>query len=155
MLISLFSDGLKAMSSVTYKNLPGPVGDCLKPSSLATTASVPVSPTTSLVYTTGHIGLDLQTGKLIDGPAEREFEAIFNCLDAALKHAGVTFGLRQAYNLIAYLVDSADESTMMKVFQQKFPGHTPTWTTVVVKEIVVPNMRAEISASGVIFHSVE
>ncbi|KAJ5385882.1 hypothetical protein N7509_008423 [Penicillium cosmopolitanum] len=140
------------MSSVIYKNLPGPVGDCLKPS-LATTATLPVSPTTSFVYTTGHIGLDLETGNIINSPVENEFEAIFDCLDAALRHAGATLGLRHAFNLVAYLVDSTDEETMMRVFRQKFPGHTPTWTTVVVKEIVVPKMRAEISASGVIFHN--
>jgi enamine deaminase RidA (YjgF/YER057c/UK114 family) len=140
------------MSSVIYKNLPGPVGDCLKPS-LATTATVPVSPTTSFVYTTGHIGLDLETGNIINSPVENEFEAIFDCLDAALRHAGATLGLRHAFNLVAYLVDSTDEETMMRVFRQRLPGHTPTWTTVVVKEIVVPKMRAEISASGVIFHN--
>lgn len=139
--------------SISYKNLPGPVGECLKPASLATTATVPVSPTASLVFTTGHIGLDLETGNLVNESPAAEFEAIFNCLDAALKDAGVSKGLGQAYKLVSYLANSEDESTMQKVFQQKFPGHTPTWTTVVVKEIVVPGMRAEVAAEAAMFHS--
>ncbi|KAJ5380094.1 uncharacterized protein N7496_002522 [Penicillium cataractarum] len=140
------------MTTITYKNLPGPVGECLKPSSLATTATVPVSPTTSLVFTTGHIGLDLKTGNLVNHSAEAEFEAVLDCLDAALKYAGVLNGLREAYKLVGYLTSAGDEASMMQVFKRKFPGHTPTWTNVVVKEIVVPNMRAELAAEGVIFH---
>ena len=85
------------MPSITYQNLPGPVGDCLKHASLATTAivPVPVSHTSSLVFTTSHIGLDLKTGKLVKDTATAEFEAIFACLDAALKNAGVAEGLRR------------------------------------------------------------
>lgn len=47
------------MHGVTYKHLPGPVGDCLKPASYATTATIPVSFIASLLYTTGPIGLRL------------------------------------------------------------------------------------------------
>lgn len=140
------------MSSITYKNLPGPVGECLKHASLATTAAVPVSPTTSLVFTTGHIGLDLDTGNLVNSSAKAEFEAVFNCLDAALRNAGVSKGLRQAYKFVSYLANLEDEAVMQRVFQQKFPGHTPTWTTVVVKEIVVSSMRAEVAAEAALFY---
>ncbi|KAJ6094548.1 hypothetical protein N7467_002061 [Penicillium canescens] len=140
------------MSSITYKNLPGPVGELLKPASLATTATVPVSPTTSFVFTTGHIGLDLETGNLVNSSARAEFEALFTCLDAALKNAGISKGLAQAYKLVSYLANSEDEAIMQQVFRQMCPGLTPTWTTVVVKEIVVPNMRAEIAADAALFH---
>lgn len=140
------------MPSITYKNIPGPVGDCLKPSSLATTATVPVSPTTSLVFTTGHIGLDLETGELVNSSAAAEFEAIFNCLDAALKDAGIAAGLALAYKFVSYLTNAEDEAVMQGVFQRRFPGATPTWATVIVRAINVPNMRAEIVAEGVLFH---
>ncbi|CAI7641210.1 unnamed protein product [Penicillium bialowiezense] len=125
------------MPSVTYQYLPGPVGDCLKPSSLATTATIPLSPTASLVVTTGHLGLDLETGQLVNSSAEAEFNAIFSCLDAALKNAGIVEGLLGAYKFVSYL--------------QRFLGHTPTWSTVIVKEINVSTMRAEIAAEGVLF----
>ncbi|KAK1143723.1 hypothetical protein N8T08_006123 [Aspergillus melleus] len=138
------------MSSITYQNLPGPVGDCLKPL-YATTAKVPVSPSTSLIYTTGHIGLNLATGKLVSETPETEFEAIFICLDAALKHAGAARGLAQSYRFTSYLVHAEDEKIMQDVFQKLVPGHTPTWCTVLVKEINVRGMRAEIAAEGAVF----
>ncbi|KAE8374458.1 hypothetical protein BDV26DRAFT_284263 [Aspergillus bertholletiae] len=140
------------MSKTTYQHLPGPVGDCLKPASLATTATVPVSPTSSLVFTTGHIGLNLATGALVRETAEAEFEAIFTCLDAALKNAGANRGLAQGYRFVSYLVSAEDEIVMQKVFRRMVPGHTPTWCTVLVKEINVPGMRAEIAAEGVLYH---
>lgn len=143
---------LSDMPSIIYRNLPGPVGDCLKPSSLATTATVPLSPTTSLVYTTSHLGLDLVTGQLVKNSIEAELEAVFSCLDAALKDAGVSSGLFQAFKLVSYLVDPAHESIMQGIFQRLFPGHTPTWTMVIVKEINVPGMSAEISAEAALFH---
>lgn len=140
------------MSTVVYENLPGPVGDCLRPASLATTAKVPVSPKTSLVFTTSHVGLDLQTGELVNKTIEAEFEAIFNCLDEALKYAGIAVGVFQAYRLTSYLVDAKDEAAMQDVFKRMFPGHTPTWTLVIVKAINVPGMRAEITADAVMYH---
>ena len=140
------------MPSITYQNLPGPVGDCLKHASLATTATVPVSHTTSLVSTTSHIGLDLKTGKLVNDAATAEFEAIFACLDAALKNAGVAEGLTRAYKLVSYLVNPEVETVMQRVFQSRFPGHTPTWTVAIVKE-TVPGMRAEVTAEAVRFHT--
>ena len=139
------------MSRIVYKNLPGPVGDCLKPASYATTATVPVSPTASLVYTTGHIGLRLDTAELVHGSLEAEFEAIFTCLDAALKNAGATHGLLQAYRFTSYLVRAEDEAIMQGVFRRMAPGHTPTWCSVLVKEINVKGMSAEIAAEGVVY----
>lgn len=141
------------MRSITYQNLPGPVGDCLKPFSLATTATVPVSPTTSLVYTTSHIGLDLKTGELVNSSVRAEFEAIFDCLDAALKNAGVSRGLAEAFRLVSYLVNPEHESFMQEIFKLRFPGHTPTWVLVIVKEINVAGMRAELTAEAALFHA--
>lgn len=132
--------------------MPGPVGDSLKPLSLATTATVPISSTTSLVYTTSHLGLDLVTGKAINSTIEAEFEAAFDCLDAALKDAGISSGLFQAFKMVSYLVDPAHESVMQEIFKRRFPGHTPTWTMVIVKEINVPGMRVELSAEAALFH---
>lgn len=141
-----------ASQTVKYANLPNPVGDLLKPASYATTATVPVSPSTSLVYTTGHIGLDLETGALVHDTPEHEFEAIFKCLDAALRHAGARDGLKAAFKFVSYLTRVEDEGVMQEVFKRMAPGHTPTWCTVVVGRINVEVMRAEIAAEGVIFY---
>lgn len=141
----------KTMPAVKYDNLPNAVGELLKPASYATTATVPVSPTTSLVFTTGHIGLDLKTGDIVNDTPEHEFEAVFSCLNAALVHAGAKEGLRNAYKFVAYLVKVEDEAVMQQVFKRMFPGHTPTWITAMVERINVKGMRAEIAAEGVIF----
>lgn len=142
------------ISKTTYKILPGPVGDCVKPASLATTATVPVSPTSSLIFTTGHIGFDLKTGALVRETAEAEFEAIFTCLDAALKNADASQGLGQGYRFISYLVHVEDEKVMQDVFWRRAPGHRPAWCTVMAKEINVKGMRAEIAAVKVVYHDV-
>lgn len=138
--------------TVKYDNLPNPVGDILKSAALATTATVPVSSNTSLVLTTGHVGLDLETGSLVNDSMEHEFEAIFSCLDAALKHAGARDGLRQAYRFTSYLTRVEDERIMYEVFRRACPGHTPTWCLVIVERINVEGMNAEIAAEGAIFH---
>lgn len=139
-------------SAVKYDNLPTPVGDLLKSASLATTATIHISPNTSLVVTTGHVGLDVDSGALVNGSIELEFEAIFKCLDAALRHAGAKNGLSQAYRFTSYLTKTEDEQVMYKVFQRMCPAHTPTWCLVIVGQINIEGMSAEISAEGVIFH---
>lgn len=131
--------------------MPGPVGKMLKDASLSTTATVPISPTTSLVYTTGHIGLNTETGELVKDNLRSEFEAIFNCLDVALKNAGVKAGINDAYRIVSYLVDPGHEKTMQEMFQKRWPGHTPTWVTVIVAGVAGGDMHAEISADAVLY----
>ncbi|RAL14784.1 uncharacterized protein BO97DRAFT_422138 [Aspergillus homomorphus CBS 101889] len=76
------------------------------------------------------------------------FDAIFDCSDAALKHARVEQGSHRAYRLVSYLSSPGDEAEMHCVFRRRCPGHTPTWCTVIVKEINVLGMRAEIAAEA-------
>ena len=140
------------MGKTGYQWLPGPVGECLKPASLATTAAVPISPTTTLIYTTTHLGLDLETCELVNDTIEGEFEAIFNCLDAALKNAGAVRGCGDAYRFTSYMTKAEYEPTMQEVFKRRWPGHTPTWATVIVPSINIPSARAEIAAEGAIYH---
>lgn len=117
----------------------------MKPASLATTATVPVSPTSSLIFTTGHIRFDLKTGALV---REQKQNSKPSCLDAALKNADASQGLGQGYRFISYLVHVEDEKVMQDVFWRMAPGHRPAWCTVMAKEINVKGMRAEIAAEG-------
>lgn len=138
--------------TIKYDNLPNPVGELLRSASLATTATVPVSKSTSLIFTTGHVGLNLQTGELVNDTIQHEFEAMFKCLDEALRHAGAKDGLRQAYKFTSYLTNVEHEHVMYKEFKKICPGHTPTWCLVMVERINIEGMRAEITAEGAIFH---
>lgn len=142
---------MSGASKIDYQWMPGPVGEMLKNASLSTTATVPISPTTSLVYTTGHIGLDVVTGELVKDDLESEFNAIFNCLDVALKNAGVEAGIQDAFRIVSYLVKADHEKIMQKVFRAKWPGHTPTWVTVIVAGVVGGDMHGEITADAVLY----
>lgn len=119
----------------------------LRSSSLATTATVPLSG--KLVMTTGHVGVDLKTGQLVTSSVDAEFNAIFDCLDAALRNAGVSLGLAAAHKLVAYFTRAEDEAKMLSIFRSRYPGHTPTWTSVVVAGLVNPGMHAEVQAEAV------
>lgn len=131
---------------VQYQWIPGPVGEMLRSASLATTASVKLGGT--LVITTGHVGVDLKTGKMVTSSLEAEFNAVFDCLDTALRNAGVKSGLWKAHKVVAYLTNAEDEAQMLDIFRQRYPGHTPTWTSVVVASLVNPGMHLEVQAEA-------
>ncbi|KAF2963965.1 hypothetical protein GQX73_g9607 [Xylaria multiplex] len=128
--------------------LPGPVGEMLRSASIATTTTVPL--TGKLVTTTTHVGLDLETGALITSSVDEEFTAIFVCLDAALRNAGVEGGVGDAHKITAYLLNGDDEPTMQRIYRERYPGRAPAWATVIVPAIVVPNMRAEVQAEAIV-----
>lgn len=140
---------MSSPSPVEYQWLPGPAGEMLLASSLATTAKIPFG-SCSLVVTTGHVGIDLETGKLVTENLEAEFSAIFECLDAALRNAGATKGLYSAFKVTAYLIRAEDDILLNKIFRKKYPGHTPTWTSVEVKGLVSPGAHAEVQADAVV-----
>ena len=135
-------------SHIESKWLPGPVGEMLRSSGIATTTTVPL--TGKLVTTTTHVGLDLSTGALITSSIEDEFTAIFDCLDAALQLAGIEGGVGDAHKITAYLINPTDEPTMQKIFRERYPGRSPAWATVIVPAIVVPRMRAEVQAEAML-----
>ena len=136
------------MAEIESKWLPGPVGEMLRSAGVATTTTTSLPVTGKLVTTTTHVGLDLNTGEPVKGTPDEEFDAIFNCLDAALRQAGVDQGVGQAHKVTAYLVNGHDEPTLQRVFRNRYPGHAPAWATVVVPSIVVPGMRAELQAEA-------
>ncbi|KAI8724369.1 hypothetical protein NCS52_00005800 [Fusarium sp. LHS14.1] len=134
-------------SSVRYQFLPGPVGEMLRSASLATTASIPITGT--LVITTGHVGVNLKTGELVTSSVEEEFNAVFDCIDAALRNAGVSKGVGSAHKLIAYFTRAEDEATMLALLRKRWPGYTPTLTSVVVAALVNPGMHLELQAEAI------
>ncbi|KAH7250804.1 hypothetical protein MRS44_000055 [Fusarium solani] len=134
-------------SPVRYQFLPGPVGEMLRSASLATTAAIPITGT--LIITTGHVGVNLKTGELVTSSVEEEFNAVFDCIDAALRNAGVSKGLGSAHKLTAYFTRAEDEATMLALLRKRWPGHTPTLTSVVVAALVNPGMHLELQAEAI------
>ena len=121
----------------------------LRSSSLATTAKIPFG-SACLVVTTGHVGIDLQTGRLVTETIEAEFNAIFDCLDAALRNAGAAQGLYSAFKIVVYLTRAEDDVVLNQVFRKRYPGHSPTWTSVEVKGLVSPGAHAEVQADAIV-----
>ncbi|PCG90293.1 YjgF/Yer057p/UK114 family [Penicillium occitanis (nom. inval.)] len=149
----LFEKVTPGSSHVESKWLPGPVGEMLRSAGIATTTTVPFSASGKLVTTTTHVGLDLNTGALVTSSIEDEFTAIFVCLDAALRNAGVQRGVGDAHKITAYLINAADEPILQRIFRERYPGHCPAWGTAIVPAIVVPNMRAEVQAEAMLLES--
>lgn len=137
-------------SSIRYQFTPGPVGEMLRSASLASTVAIPLSGT--LVITTGHVGVDIKTGQLVTSSIEDEFNAVFDCLDAALKNAGVSQGLATAHKLVAYFIHAEHEAKMLGLFRKRYRGHTPTLTSVVVAALVNPGMHLELQAEAIADH---
>lgn len=132
--------------TVQYQWLPGPVGEMLRSSSLATTATIPLSG--KLAITTGHVGVDLKTGKLVNSSIEAEFNAVLDCVDAALQNAGASGGLGDAHKLVAYFTRAEHEDILLRLFKQRWPSATPTLTSVVVAALVNDGMHLELQAEA-------
>jgi 2-iminobutanoate/2-iminopropanoate deaminase len=94
----------------------------------------------------------MKTGQLITSSIEDEFNAVFDCLDAALNNAGVSQGLATAHKLVAYFTNAEHEAKMLALFRARYPGHTPTLTSVVVAALVNPGMHLELQAEAISDH---
>ena len=140
---------------VTFVQTPGPLGALYQAGGSSHAAIIPLTPTVSLVILSGQPGFSLDSNppELVDGPSTTftaEAAACFDCIEAALKAAGVPHGLRSVFKMTAYLTDVRDEAEMMRVWRDRTPDHRPAWVTVGVAQLAVPGMRMEISAEALI-----
>jgi len=51
----------------------------------------------------------LKTDKLVETSVEDQISAAFDCVDAALRSAGVKDGLASVHKMVSYLIDVRDE----------------------------------------------
>ncbi|KAH8157244.1 hypothetical protein CIB48_g11005 [Xylaria polymorpha] len=104
---------------------------------------------------TTHVGLDLDTGRLITSSIQDEFTAIFVCLDAPLRHAGIERGVGDAHKITAYLVNPNDEPAMQTIFREMYPGSSLAWAKVVNNVLNAKEMSALLcdTASCITFRS--
>ncbi|KAI8722816.1 hypothetical protein NCS52_00426700 [Fusarium sp. LHS14.1] len=136
------------MPPVTFSQTPGPLGDLFHSSGCSHAAKIPLSG--SLVTTAGQPGFDLKTCQLVTSSLRDEVSACFDCVEAALKSAGVSQGLAAVHKFTAFLIDMKVEETMMEVWRSRVPGHRPTWVTVGVAELAVMGMHLELQAEAVL-----
>ncbi|KAJ5750476.1 Endoribonuclease L-PSP/chorismate mutase-like protein [Penicillium manginii] len=134
------------MSRIEYFQAPGRLGEIFEAGGTSNVVKVPLCG--SLIVTGGQPGFDLERGELVTGSLEDEADACFNCVDAALKSAGVTGGLAQAHRFTCFLSDMRYEATIMKVWRKRMPNHKIPWITIGVSMLAIPAMRVEIAAEA-------
>ncbi len=83
-----------------------------------------------LLFTSGQIGIDPSTGKLVPGGVEKEAERIFESLLAILKEAGSS--PHQVIKVNIFLVDLGHFSLVNKIYENFLGDARPARTTVQV-----------------------
>ncbi|KAI1610491.1 Endoribonuclease L-PSP/chorismate mutase-like protein [Exophiala viscosa] len=134
--------------SVEYFRRPGPGGLDCEATGFSNTVVLPAN--ARVVITAGQAGINIETNQLVTSSPEAQIEAAFDCLDAALKTAGVSNGLASAYKVTSYLTDPRYDSLMMEIWRRRCPGHRPIWASVGSHVLVLPGMIIELQAEAVL-----
>lgn len=100
-----------------------------------------------LIYTSGQIPMDPQSGNLITGEIKREIRQIFANLDAILQGGGSS--LKSAVKLTVYMTDLSYFSDVNEIFKECFSDNPPARSTVQVSALPM-GVRIEIEAVGII-----
>jgi 2-iminobutanoate/2-iminopropanoate deaminase len=82
----------------------------------------------SLVFTSGQIGLDPATGELVAGGVQEQAERVMRNLSAVLEGAGLT--LDDVVKTTVYLADMQDFSAMNEVYGRWLGDSLPARTTI-------------------------
>lgn len=94
-----------------------------------------------LVFTSGQVGLDPATGKLVAGGIEAETRRALQNLEAVLRAAGT--GFDHVVKATVFLTDMDDFAAMNAVYATTFGEARPARTTVAVSRLPV-GARVEI-----------
>ncbi len=96
-----------------------------------------------LVFVSGQIPLDPDTGALIEGGIAAQTERVLANLGAVLKAAGLTFG--DVVKTTIYLADMADFAAVNAVYARSFPTQEPARACIQVAALP-KGARIEIEA---------
>jgi len=98
----------------------------------------------NLVFTSGQIPLNPETGELIKGDFKSEISQVLTNLNAVLKSGGSS--LKKAVKLTVFLTDLSYFPQVNEVFKEFFPENPPARSAVQVSALP---MNAEISIEAV------
>lgn len=104
-------------------------------------------PTTRTVYTAGQLGMDPQTGNLVEGGVAAQTRQALHNLQAILEAAGAS--LRQVVKTVVFLKNMDDFAAMNEVYAVFFPEQPPARSTIEVARLP-KNGLVEIEAVAVI-----
>jgi 2-iminobutanoate/2-iminopropanoate deaminase len=86
-----------------------------------------------LVFTAGQLGIDVATGKLVEGGVEAQTRRALENISAILEAAGTS--LQQAVKTTVFLSDMSNFDAMNGVYKEFFSDTPPARTTVAVREL--------------------
>ncbi len=93
------------------------------------------------LFTSGQVGLEPRTGKLVEGDVATQTRQVFENLKAVLEAGGTS--LERAVKVSVYLADMADFPKMNEVFAEYVGKNRPARTTVGVAQLPL-GARVEI-----------
>ena len=99
----------------------------------------------NIVYTSGQIPINPQSGELIKGDFESEVKQVLINLNGVLKGGGSS--LQQAIKLTVFLTDLSHFAQVNEIFDEFFPDNPPARSAVQVSALPM-NARIEIDAVG-------
>ena len=99
----------------------------------------------NLVFTSGQIPLNPETGELINGDFKSEISQVLTNLNGVLKSGGSS--LKKAIKLTVFLTDLSYFPQVNEVFKEFFPENPPARSVVQVSALPM-NAKIEIEAVG-------
>ena len=99
----------------------------------------------NLVFTSGQIPLNPETGELINGDFKSEISQVLTNLNAVLKSGGSS--LKKAIKLTVFLTDLSYFPQVNEVFKEFFPENPPARSAVQVSALPM-NAKISIEAVG-------
>ena len=99
----------------------------------------------NLVFTSGQIPLNPETGELINGDFKSEISQVLTNLNAVLKSGGSS--LKKAIKLTVFLTDLSYFPQVNEVFKEFFPENPPARSAVQVSALPM-DAKIEIEAVG-------
>ncbi|CAI7658455.1 unnamed protein product [Penicillium glandicola] len=100
-----------------------------------------------VVYTSGQLGIDPTTGKIVEGTIQDRTRQILRNLNAVLEAGGSS--LHDAIKVNIFLTDMADFSAVNEVYATFFSDPKPVRTCIAVKSLPLGS-DVEIECSGLV-----
>lgn len=100
----------------------------------------------NLVFLSGQIGIDPETGKLVEGGVEIQARQIFKNIGAVLEEVGAD--LSRVVKATVFLKDMADFKRVNEIYAQHFQPPYPARSAVAVRELPMSvDIEIEVIAS--------
>lgn len=96
----------------------------------------------SLIFVSGTVSLDLESGKPLFGSIEQETKQVFNNIKRILEEAGSS--LDCVLKTTVFLTRKEDFNTMNEIYSGFFPNDKPARTTIIVQ--LAADFKIEIEA---------